>query len=438
MWTGAVLESRNGPISFCVQHKKFASELNVACRTPWALLFAVSGPDQGQVAAIVDAVCRAAEHGSKPGPHQGDAGNESRDHYVYAYFDHGRGTWDNCFYIGKGTVGGAAPHLGRSTKHIKDTLDTAAAHRNEKMRRIHVWIDSQGLADAKHQAVRGAAVGHLVRKLYVFSGKYAEAQAFYVEYFLINHVVGVYSGANDTNGNSTCGPCSAISLPKHFNREDARHEAVWRNTVEEFAANPHAKKLKHTWRPASIALFAAPYVQALDEYLKPLGVVPHPMSRQGNLMDDLMPRSNIQVTGAADATFTYSNPERPNYRLELRFRATQFTTSISLRPLDKTAAGIAAFLAYMDRCVVADAKVNGQQTVPGSLSAAYRGEKLVQNRNDWPFYKPYAPDANGKKSVWFDIANPTVPASGITNWVANQPFELSLVQAIELIICAFK
>lgn len=76
MWTGAVFDSGSGPASFCVPHADFARELDSKCQSRWALLFAVSGPDQGEVAAIVDAVCRAAGHSSQPGPHQADAQGE--------------------------------------------------------------------------------------------------------------------------------------------------------------------------------------------------------------------------------------------------------------------------------------------------------------------------------------------------------------------------
>lgn len=438
-WTGAIfIDSTNNLASFYVRHDEFIGELNAACPSRWALLFAVSGPDEAEVKAIIEAVFQATHSLSLPVPHQMANSGGVGNCYVYAYFDHGQAIWDQCFYVGKGTANGGAPHLGRWTEHIKVALATAPASYNEKMRRIHAWVARRNLDGDGHISVRAAAAGDLVRKLYVFEGEFAESCAFYVEYFLITHAMGTHRIANDTNGNSTCGLCTAIALPRHLNRTDALHEAVWRNTVDEFAVNPNSKKLGNTWRPASIALFAAPFAATLDAYLAPLGLIPHPMSQQGRLTNNLMPRLNIQVTGASDATLTYSNPACPHYRIELRFGATQCLTNISLRPLSQTKNGISAFLTYMDSCVISAAALGEVHTNPVALSLAYGHNTYIKNRSDWPFYKPFAPGSEGNNSTWFDIADPTAPASGSTDWIVDGHFDLNLVQAIDLIIRAFQ
>lgn len=439
-WTGAVFTDADKKVTnFCVQHHDFARELAALYPRRWELVFSVNGPCQDEVAAITQAVCLAAESMNQSGPHNATAPSVAGCCYVYAYFDDGNAAWDRCFYVGKGTASHEALHLGRWTEHVRDTLKTAPALHNEKMRRIYAWIVSHNLTNHRHQHVRAAAADNLIRKLYVFDGVHAESQAFYVEYFLISHALGTHRVANDTRGNSTRRQCSAIALPRHLhlNRSDTLHQAIWRHTVGEFTLDPKSKTLDNTWGPALIAMFAAPYAANLDLCLRPLGLVPHQMHGQGRLMGDIMPRPNIQVTGASDATLTYSTAKRPYYRLELRFGATQCLTSISLRPYGNTRKDISKFLQYLDGYVMAPTEFGDLTTVPGALPVIYGHNDYVKNRNNWPFYKPYAQGADGNMSSWFDIADPTGNSqSGSTDWI-NGKFELNLVDAISLIIKAF-
>ncbi len=399
---------------------------------PWCVLFAVHGPDAREVQAVTDAVAEMAPHLVTPAAPGAARPASAGDCYVYAYFREGQPRWSDCFYIGKGTAKRDAADLGRWTEHVRDTLDTPVAAHTAKMRGIHAWLLAQGLASAPGGQARAQAAGRLVRMLQVFSGPHAELQAFFTEYFLITHGLGTHQVSNDTNGNSSCASCTAIARPHPFARGVAVDEAVWAGTVACFAQDPGSKTLHNLWRPAALVQVAAPHVARLDAVLAPIGLLPHPMHGQGRLQDAWMPRANLQVTGASDATFTYSHPQRPHYRIEMRFGATDNLTSLSLRPRAGTRASIAAFLEYLEGRPVLMSQTGEVRTAPGSGLA-----HLVRNRKYWPYFKPYAPGGAGGDSAWFDVSEPDRAVPVRADWIAGGSGHLSLRQALELIVRAF-
>lgn len=398
----------------------------------WNVLFAVNGPDESEVRAATEAVAAIAQQLMQPIPPETGRPASAGERYVYAYFHEGRALWPDCFYIGKGTAKQEVTHLGRWTEHVRDTLETPANAHTTKMRNIHRWLVAQGLEGAPAGQARQRAAGELVRMLQVFAGTHAETQAFYVEYFLITWGLGVHHVSNDTNGNSSCGSCTAIARPRHFEQGVPTHEAIWAGTVACFTEDANSPALKNTWRPAALVQVAAPSVARLDALLAPIGLRPHPMFDQGRLRDAWLPLPHLQVTGASDATFTYSHPQRPHYRIELRFGATDWLTSISLRPVASTRASITAFLDYLDRQRVSLAQVGDVRSAPDSDF-----EHWVQNRKYWPYFKPYAPRGKGTDSAWFDVSAPEQPREVRADWIENGTGRLSLRQALELIVRAF-
>ncbi len=430
-WTGAILECGPGQLQcLCVPQGDFSHELHAYGLQSWNVLFAVNGSNHDEVQAIVYAVACAANAWNPNGPIPVPIAGAAQSDYVYAYFDHGNPGWAQCFYVGKGRGT-------RWMQHIDEAHKTPATQRTAKAQRIWHWVANNGLTNQRPAAMRAAASGTLVRKLYHFHGPYSAAQAFYVEYFLITHCLGTHSIANDTNGNADQGNCTAIARPKHLDQAIPKHVAVWDHTVCAFKLDPQTPSLEHTWRPASITMLAEPYAAALDVCLQGI-VVPNAMAGQGRLPDHLMPRPNMQVTGASDCTLWYSPLQHPHYRLELRFGATQFLTTINLRSSGTGRNHDRAFIAYLHGCVIANAVVGNAVTDAAPLANLYGGSRYVKDPDTGrPYFKPFALNAEGPRAVWFDIANPHNPASGATNWIVGHNFHLSLVQAIELIVHAF-
>jgi hypothetical protein len=431
-WTGALCRSPAGEFtSFCAQHSSFASHLASITDEAWHVVFAVNGPDQAQVQSILNGVTRAAQCIRGPIADVSGEPEEAGGAYVYAYFAREPAAWSDCFYIGKGTARPEPRERGRWTDHIDPALKTAAQAQTAKMRHIRAWIESAGLEGEKSAVIRRHAAGRLVRKVCSFKGPHAHAQAFYVEYFLITHAVGAHSVANDTNGNARSGECFAIARPGGFTRT-AVEERIWAGTVACFAASPQSPSLRSKWQPAALTALAAPYLDRLDAHARRLGLEPYPMANQGRLDEVMMSRPHVQVAGASDAIFTYSRPGQHAYRIELRIGATEFLTSMSLRPFDTRRESHRTFKEFLRLGQVAPAQVGSVRSAP-----EIRHEHAVMAQDGWPYFKPYALDGVGRSSAWFSLLDPHLEVPVYANWIEGTCGRLSLVQGLELVTVAF-
>ncbi len=429
--SGGVYKTNTGEIkSFYTSQDEFKKTFSQQFQETWDVIFAVSGDSVDGVQAIIQAVHDLSQQGLYA---VSSLALPLGSHYVYGYFDEGCLSADQAFYVGKGKVGQAQSNnstTGRWTEHVRKALQ---GEDNQKAHKIRQWIKANQIA-LQPTLARNAAADHLVRMLQSFDGPHSEAQAFYAEYFLISHLLGVYNVANETRGNSQYQGYNAIVRPWHLTQENPCHQAIWEKTVATFTENPEEKELSHTWRPALTALFAVDYADALTERLKPLGVEPHDMRGQGRLSLNDMPRHQIQVTGASDPTLTYVQPGKP-YRFELRFGVTECLVGMSLRPLSNAKDHIRAFLTFLDTARISKCECFGSHTKEEALPTLYP-EQYVMNRRNWPFYKPYAPDANGRASAWFDIKDRDAKTTGTTNWMQGE-YHLSLLEAIQMVVKGF-
>lgn len=438
MFTGVVYKDNNGIVqSKSMSHSNMRSFIGSI--NPWNLLFAVNGDDQVKIDAIINALAQAAVE-QLNNPFFVNQPNISPDTwYVYAYFDNSNPSWADCFYIGKG-------NKKRLTEHVRDALTFPPYKFTRKHHHIRAWLHKHGLISPSVTAAKNNAItGGLVRKLQLFNGPHAEAQAFYVEYFLITHIAGTYNVENATNGNRKNGDCTAIARSAGLDETNPNHVSVWGNTIDEFINDPYSKSIDNLWLPATRLLIAAPIEVTLTQQLGHLGLVPANMTVRGmgralppNLV---MPKVNMAVRGAADATLTYQFINNRPYRIELKISATDLTAVINLRRLSGSATND-SFINYFNNVTLAHGLVNrALSDVSAQLINLYGPNQninnLIKHPESDPYYKPFALNANGRNDISFSLADLTERSDGQTNWIVGQNFSLNLLEAIKLISQAF-
>jgi hypothetical protein len=426
----------------CVPHNElhlFMEKIN-----KWDVLFLVHGESHEKIKAIVESVAIAARNQIVSPNTVSPPNTDPSTHYVYAYFQNSVLDWKNCFYIGKGK-------RQRLTIHVNHTLTFPHSHYTRKHRQIKKWLISKGLQHSKAPVAQSNALAHgLVCQLQFFLGTYAAAQAYYVEYFLISHVVGTYSVENETNGNRKNNGCIAIARSAGLDTKNPNHVSVWDKTIDEFIRNPNSPTINNLWLPATRLLISEYLVPDLDLLLEKIGLVPQDMMLPGmnirNIPDIEFAYAHMAVKGAADATLTYRFRENyPPYRIEIKISATALTAVINVRKLNAGRAGNLEFIEYFNKLLLKGEAVNGASAHVGKpLSDFYTNQAQAQNvTHDFirypgdPFYKPFALDAIGRNDACFNLVDLSERTLGQTNWINGKNFDLSLLEAIELITKAF-
>lgn len=204
--------------------------------------------------------------------------------------------------------------------------------------------------------------------------------------------------------------------------------------------DPYAKEIGHTWVPALLSITAAQRVEQLNEGFRELGWLPSPMENQGRLKPSAMLALNLQVTGASDVTVSYVHEISKKYRIEMRIGATEWIGGVSLRPVASNSQAIREFITYLEQICLDECAVSGFRSVSGSLAHCYEAcdkEGYIKNKNNWPFYKPFAPCAKGTASAWYDITDSLSPCEIDVNWVQGGKLNLGLYESIELMTKAF-
>ena len=429
---------------------------------PWRVLFLCCGPDRDGVTAIVDQIREVKTHlsvGHLPrlphpvGAPQGPVGST----YVYGYFDPAHppatpGAWNDAFYIGVGTVGaGNGVWRGRWTKHVNDALAGEMLPRHQRIRR---WLLAHppGHLPANQHAVRSG----LVRKLYAFTGGYADELKFFTEQFLISHGFGAHNFDNDTNGNAQTGLYIGISQPFIFTAGIQQHAFCWAELVTAFSIDPNAPRINNELVPALLTLVAASFVPQLNAALNAIGLHPVPHVAEGRLHPNAILYSHLNVTGAGDCMLSYQTEPLRYYRIDLRLSKSSPHLMINMRP---GVAGNAAFTASIIGHVFVGEGLQNITINPGALLDHYAGIRAahpenpnlpVKNANHWPFYKPMAHDANGRIAGWFPVGWPPGPNIAfppvlvtLPNWLIppggapGEAAHLSLDAALELILIGF-
>jgi hypothetical protein len=453
-YLGMVYECQQSgrPCAHVAVHDTFRTEYQSLSGGMACILFLCAGADEEEVRAVVQAICKVEVDRKGAGLFATVPAQQPGDQYVYGYFHIAQAipaapVWAHGFYVGKGTVSPRdGLYGGRWTEHVKDACTGGTLPRHHSIR-AQLPRPIPGGTEAKEWAVQNG----LVKKLYGFRGPNAESCAFAVEYFLVSTIYGTYAIDNDTNGNQKSGSAVFLARPKYFNATRDEHQFIWSKAVTEFVRAPEAPTNTNTWWPALQTFYADQMSDALNLALQALGLHPVASVSEGHLRDpQALMRPNLNVTGAADCMLTFTtDPGRP-YRLDLRLSATRNELMINLRPSTHAMSARLAhgqFIQYLENHVfTAGIAAAGYQIRGGPMLGHYGGVAPIKNRDDWPFYKPFAPNGDGRKAIWFPVqwspdepALMTFPATAISgiNWLDPQQGQMSLTEALQALVCAW-
>ncbi len=405
------------------------------------IIFLGRSEDEGKIQACVDAVCQIAQQIAENGkfltvpPATSSATTTPGEYYVYAYTrapEAALARWTDCFYIGKG-------RNKRWIDHIKQRADNAAKGippKGDKETAIQSWINRLPEFSSKELAKKAA--GSFVRKVGAWRGGYAEIQSYVVEYFLIAHHLGPHAISNGTGGYMENDKVYALARPAIFDQDNAIHKAYWEGTVDEFCKFPQTKNNRSLWKPALLLLHAEKMIDQLDAQLASVDITPHDMHNNGRLSPEMMLRPHCQVDGSGDATINYSMPSQSPYRLQLKLSATTNEVRINMRPQQPGAAASQEFQDYIDNLAMDECEAFGCRVCIGPLEALYGEHDPIKDRDGKPFFKPFAQDARGARSPWFDIADTKVLSKvSTTNWIEGE-ISLALIEAMVLIFDVFR
>lgn len=416
------------------------------------ILFLCSGPDAAGVTAVVNAVRQVLVDSQAATLPTVVRAQQPGEQYVYGYFQTklkgpSNPSWKQAFYIGKGTVNRAdGMHGGRWTSHVGDACGGGLLPRHKTIRAYLPSLTSVGTA--RQWAVQNG----LVKKLYGFNGPYAEECAFAVEYFLVSSIYGAYAIDNDTNGNQKSGGYWCLARNHYYDNKNSKHCFIWKEAVQGFLSGPDNPVNKNTWWPALQTFYADKICNALDPSLQAVGLYPVQCVSEGRLRDpQALLRSNLNVTGSADCIITFTTmPVRP-YRIDLRLSATRNELTINLRPSTHVMSPRLAhdqFTSYLGNHVFGASLTTVQNRIRvGQMMDHYSGVDPIRNRKQWPFYKPYASNGDGRQAVWFPmewipayplaIKFPLADFNGV-RWLDPQHGQMSLIEALKIILLAWR
>jgi len=371
--------------------------------------------------------------------------------YTYGYFrpsEPGQErSWTDSFYIGKG--GRMNRWLDHITGARRRHLNGEAPKDSKEAQIIDCLVDELSGKPAK--AKKAAIDKKMVQRLYVEEetcGDTATAIAFFTEYFLIMRARDTQDLTNKTAGDRHCKGCVGLVQPKAFDAKDDFHKTIWLAAVEQFYKEPEKKqgKLDNTLLPGLRFIGLEALISNFDDTMTGLGLEKYDMrglsENRLRLVVEHPTLHHISVSGAGEPIVSYRvrGSDAP-FRFDLRLQPGGVETTITLRPTQASSKEKEAFKDWFEdfniKIVDIDLK-NGEslQSKPGKLADYYPGN-FIQPAGGWPFYKPLAPDANGKKAPWFDMTQPDHPVACRVNWAGNKEIELTLKDAVNLITSVF-
>jgi hypothetical protein len=281
-----------------------------------------------------------------------------------------------------------------------------------------------------------------VQRLYEESGDLiAVARSFFTEYLLIMRAIDTQDLTNRTAGNRRYRDYTAIVQPLAFNQHDVFHSNLWHAAVKEFCHDPCSKKIDNTILPGLRFIGLEKIIKDFDREMETAGLLPFEMNDVSeNRLKAISKHPNmrhISVSGAADPILSYriGNSDVP-YRYDLRVQPGGLETTITLRPLESKQEAKTRFIEYFESRVLNN-KGDLFEIIAGGLLSKHYSNAFVCNRNNWPYFKPLAPDANGQNAPWFDITKPDEAMQCDINWVIEKKVKLSLIDSIILINHAF-
>jgi hypothetical protein len=403
--------------------------------SPETIIFALAGPEESMARRALERILVAAEdidRGRVPQCQpQGDA------FYVYTYFSPQLPqAWENAFYVGKGKAERRFSHLKERFRAL--TSEGRPPARTTKQKIIDGWLEPVVHTSMPWREVKKAAEGVLLAASYC---NLSELEAFFLEKFLIMRARRPQDIANDTAGNHNDGEFSCICQPKSFDRNNSMHVQIWKNAIEAFLVDPNAPRVGHTLRPSLTFIGLEADLMAFENALRTVGLVPYDMTNapENRLTPSQMLTPFCSVTGAGDAKLSFMvDGKHSKYRFDFRVPPAGLDMTMTLRPLRCDAASNRAFVRFFEDLSASDAHIGGIRTIPQRLSQLYP-TRYIKNINNWPFFKPYAWNANAREDhVFFSMRDVNSPVDVQVNWIQGHTANLTLLKAVKLIDMAFK
>lgn len=413
---------------------KIVGQRSTSAPNPKNIIFALAGPDDSIARRALERILAAAEdidHFRVP-----RCQPQGGSFYVYTYFSPRLPqAWENAFYVGKGIAERRFSHLMKRYRSLNSEERPPARTNKEKI--IDRWLGSDAHTSMPWREVKKAANETLLAVTYC---NLSELEAFFLEKFLIMRARRPQDIANDTAGNHNIGEYTCICQPKSFDHEIPMHVQIWKNAIEGFLVDPNAPRVGHTLRPSLTFIGLEADLQAFENALRTVGLVPYDMTNvpENRLTQSQMIKPFCSVTGAADAKLSFIlDGENRNYRFDFRVPPAGLDVTMTLRPLRCDAASKRAFVSFFENLSASDARVEGIRTIPQRLSQLYP-TRYIKNINNWPFFKPFAWDADARADhVFFLMSDVNSPVRVQVNWIHGHAANLSLLQAVKLIDMAF-
>lgn len=400
------------------------------------IIFMIAGPDADVIHTVLQKIQRAAADIEASTVPQQEPINGSS--YVYGYFETDLPqSWQTAFYIGKGKGQRLFAHLNQRLKSHARKEEPIATRQKDRL--IDQWLKLATDQMQTNKLARSHAVGTLISCLY--SGL-TELEAFYLEKFLIMRARRPQHIANDTAGNQAFGEYTSLCQPGECNSANEVHRSLWHQAVKGFLDNPDSPRVNNTLRPALTFIGIEPELDTLAKSLQDIGLIPCDMTQapENRLTAQTMIREFCGVHGAGDAkaSFMLADGDRP-YRFDFRIPPAGLELVITLRPIVCTSSAKQAFRDFFDYVSVTESSAGTCVSIADRLSKLYPS-KYIMNRQQWPFYKPFTWNADGKKDdpAYFSMINPSARTRIKTNWIKGHEGELSMLEAIELIAKSFK
>jgi hypothetical protein len=417
MYIGYLAINANGQIAAHLSHID-----QIAVTNSRQLFFVTAADDQQLLQQVLNAVASMCGV-SPPYPTPGFR-NQPGDYYVYGYFNNlNAPTWNDCFYIGKGTGNRWTAHVGdRSTPNLPQATDA-------KNRHIDTWVAAQRntatTQPTKQNLITEAKRQGLVRKLGQWSGPFAEACAFAAEHFLIKGLLGVYELANNTGGNNQIGSLRILVRDRGLDMNMQSQATAWRHATDTFVRNADAEILNNRIRPSLHLLSYQALFAALDQSLAQIGLNPQARNYFDQIEYPGVP-SHASVEGAADPCLSYvPNDQRP-FRLQLKLSRCNDGTAVNVRPRVDSKQGRDEYFQYFQNI-----------NVNGSPLVNYYGQDSPIRNPGTPYFKPFAQDGVGRNDTLFPLSGGQGAVTGYANWFQGGYFTLNLSNALKLFLNTF-
>jgi hypothetical protein len=402
---------------------------------PENIIFALAGPDGSIASRALERILVAArdiDHGRVP-----QCQPQRDSFYVYTYFSPQLSlAWENAFYVGKGKAERRFSHL--KNRFLGLNSEERPPARTTKQRIIDRWLVSDSRTSKPWGEIKTAAEGTLLVATYC---NLSELEAFFLEKFLIMRARRPQDIVNDTAGNHKYGEYTCICQPKSFDGRNPLHVQIWQNAIEGFLADPNAKRVDNTLRPSLTFIGLDADLLAFSNALRTVGVVPYDMTNapENRLAENQMIKPFCSVTGAGDAMLSFiADGNQRNYRFDFRVPPAGLDMTMTLRPLRCDAAAKRSFVSFFNGLSVSDARIAGIQTIPQQLSQLYP-TRFIMNINNWPYFKPYAWNADAKDNhVFFSMSDVKSPVDVHVNWIQGHTAHLTMLEAVRLIGMAFR